>query len=163
MALQHLTELGHQRIAVLHGLRANNDRTRARLRALENHATDVELDYFEAGISIGEGSALVPRILQAGGHTALLCFSDVLATGAIFGLQRAGLRVPEDISVVGMEDLAGSAYLNPALTTIRLPVFEMGQAAADALAGWVERGDRPAASLLPISLVVRESTIPAKS
>ena len=160
MALNHLHDLGHRHIAVLHGPPANNDRTRARLQTLQLSEFAVELSYFEAGVAIAEGAALVPRLLKDRRLTALLCLSDVLAAGALFGLQRAGRSVPEDLSVIGMEDLAGSASLYPALTTIRLPVFEMGQAAADAIAGWVERGERPAAALLPVELKIRESTKP---
>ena len=63
-------------------------------------------------------------------HTALVCFNDISAIGAIRALCDHGLRVPEDVSVVGFDDIQGAAYLNPRLTTIRQPLGEMGATAA---------------------------------
>ncbi len=159
MALRHLYELGHADIAVIHGPRSNNDRTRARIASLESSGLPVRLDYYEVGIAISEGCAAVSRILQSGNpYTACLCLSDVLATGAIYELQKNGIDVPRDISVTGMEDLPSSSYIYPSLTTVRLPVLEMGINAAEALANWLEKGDRPESLLLPSELVKRQST-----
>ena len=68
------------------------------------------------------------------------------------------MRVPEVLSVIGTDDLPGSAHLYPALTTVHLPVGRMGRVAADAIAGWVEAQRRPEAQLLDIALMARDST-----
>jgi LacI family transcriptional regulator len=159
MALRYLCELNHTNIAIIHGPRWNNDRTRARITSLENAEMPVHLDYYEVGIAISEGCAAVSKILESGTpYTAYLCLSDVLATGAIYELQRNGLNVPGDISVTGMEDLPSSSYIYPSLTTVRLPVLEMGINAAEALANWLDKGDRPESLLLPSELMKRQST-----
>lgn len=159
MALRHLYELSHTNIAVIHGPRWNNDRTRARIASLENSGLSVHLDYYEVGIAISEGCAAVSRILESRKpYTAYLCLSDVLATGAIYELLRNGLDVPGDISVIGMEDLPSSSFIYPSLTTVRLPVLEMGMKAAEALANWLDKGDRPESLLLPSELMKRQST-----
>jgi LacI family transcriptional regulator len=159
MALQHLCELNHTDIAVIHGPRWNNDRTRARIKSLESSALPVHLDYYEVGIAISEGGAAVKRILELGTpYTAYLCLSDVLATGSMYELQRNGLSVPGDVSVTGMEDLPSSSFIYPSLTTVWLPVIEMGMNAAEALANWLENGVRPESMLLPSELMIRQST-----
>jgi LacI family transcriptional regulator len=91
--------------------------------------------------------------------TALLCGNDLMAVGAYFALKEAGVRVPEDVSVVGyddQEDLAGD--LSPALTTVRIPYYEMGAMAATALA--TGRRPPPRRSFVPCPPVVRDSVAP---
>ena len=159
MALQHLYDLGHRKLAVIHGPSWNNDRTRARLESLAQSGLPVQLDYYEVGIAVSEGCAAVTRILETGTpYTGYLCLSDVLAAGAIFELQRNRIDVPGDISVTGMEDLPSSSFIYPALTTVRLPVLEMGANAGEALASWLETGERPESLLLPSRFVERQST-----
>ncbi|MEM7213202.1 MAG: LacI family DNA-binding transcriptional regulator [Pseudomonadota bacterium] len=159
MALQHLYDLGHRRIAVIHGHTTHNDRTRTRIAALTASELPTDLEFFEFGISVGDGSAAARRVLDAGtDFTACLCLSDVLAMGLMFELKRRGLSVPGDMSVSGMEDLPISEHLFPSLTTIRLPVFDMGSASARALARWVNEKIQPVPQKLPIDLVHRQST-----
>ncbi|WP_323716376.1 substrate-binding domain-containing protein [Paracoccus aminovorans] len=160
-ALQHLVDLGHRQIAVLHGAVYNNDRTQARVDALRNQQGELGMSFHEVALSTAGGCDGVAALMSGPGHeTALLCLSDVLATGAIFELQRRGISVPDQISVMGIDDLPGSAYLYPQLTTVHLPVSRMGQAAADAIAGWVETQDVPRHCLLEFELVIRASTAP---
>lgn len=160
-ALQHLVGLGHRRIAVLHGAVKNNDRTRARIDALRDQQAGLDLNFHEVTLSTAGGCDGVAALMaDRCGSTALLCLSDVLAAGAIFELQRRGVSVPDRISVMGIDDLPGSAYLYPQLTTVHLPVSRMGQAAADAIAGWVETQEVPKPRLLDFELVIRASTAP---
>ena len=110
-------------------------------------------------MSIAGGCAAVVRMLDVGRQcTAMLCFSDVLATGALYELQRQGIDVPRDLSLIGIEDLPSSVHTSPRLTTVHLPVREMGTGTASALAEWIEHDRRPESALLPAQLIVREST-----
>ncbi|MEW2915084.1 LacI family DNA-binding transcriptional regulator [Leisingera sp. JC11] len=162
-ALTHLTDLGHRRIAVVHGPSASNDRTRARIDGLEGHSPKPDLSFCEVPLSIAGGCEAGRGILQAEAQpSAVLCLSDVLASGVLFELQRQGVSVPQEISVMGLDDLAGSAHLYPELTTVHLPVSRMGTVAADAIASWVETQKVPEPSLLKSDLVVRSSTAAAR-
>ncbi len=95
--------------------------------------------------------------------TAVVCYDDPAAIGAIRALHDHGLRVPEDISVVGFDDIQSAAFYNPSLTTIRQPLHEMGMIAARALLQRV-RGQNSVPSVLPVlpELVIRESTCPPR-
>ena len=163
-ALTHLTDLGHRRIAVVHGPSASNDRTRARIAGLEGHSPQVDLSFFEVQLSIAGGCDAGRGILQAAVQpSAILCLSDVLASGVLFELQRQGVSVPQKKSLMGLDDLPGSAHLFPELTTVHLPVSRMGAAAADAIAAWVETQKVPGACLLRSDLIIRASTATAPS
>jgi LacI family transcriptional regulator len=179
-ALTHLHELGHRRIAILRGPKAIPD-SEFRWEAIQKVSK-------ELGLKIDP--ALVVRIDTAGwsmktGHhpmapeigfkpvqgllertrdfTAIFCFNDIAAIGAIRALKDAGLSVPGDVSVVGFDDIQSAAYSTPSLTTVRQPLFEMGKRGAEIL---LERiADRtkefPAEIVVVPELVVRESTGPA--
>ena len=84
--------------------------------------------------------------------------SDVVALGAIGALREAGRRVPDDVSVVGFDDIPLAAYFDPPLTTVRLPAFELGQAAGRALLDRIAERAVPQRTLLPTELIVRAST-----
>ena len=159
MALHHLTSAGHRNIAVFHGPVEKNDRTRERLRGLERAGPDVRFHFFAVEITM-EGGAIATRALLSSGLrcTALLCFSDILAMSALAELRRHGRTVPGDLSVTGVDDLPASAYSEPGLTTVRLPVSNMGHETAHAVAGWIERQAVPGSLLLDCELVIRGST-----
>lgn len=159
IALRHLFELGHRHIAVLHGPLANNDRTRLRWRALQELDLPVRLDPFEIDLTVEAACGAVRTALAAGlPQTAFLCFSDIPALGALYELHRNGVDVPGRVSVMGMEDLPSSAFTSPSLSTVHLPVQQMGQRAAEALEQWLERGLRPDPIRLPARLMARQST-----
>jgi DNA-binding LacI/PurR family transcriptional regulator len=108
-------------------------------------------------------SAAQTILSQSGSPTAILCFSDAIARGAIRALHDAGLRVPEDVSVVGFDDNPISRRITPALTTVRQDVDAKGRAAASALVNAIDRAKtRPAGRgrhlVLPTELIVRDST-----
>ncbi|CTQ62167.1 LacI family DNA-binding transcriptional regulator [Roseibium album] len=158
IALQHLLDLGHSRIAVVHGSLIGNDRTLARLKGLEDTG-DAELSFVEADLSIEDGCKSAQTILSAAHRpTAILCLSDVLATGVLYEMQRQGVGVPQDVSVIGIDDLPGSAHASPSLTTVHLPVVRMGHATAVAISEWIENGLKPSGMLLATELVARDST-----
>lgn len=164
IALRHLTDLGHKRIAVLHGPRAISDRTRARLSGLDDPGAGVELYFKEDSLSVSGGCRAVAAMLdEALPVTAALCLSDVIATGALYELHRRGIAVPGQISVMGLENMPASEMTHPPLSTVRLSVGEMGDAAGQALVAWLEQGIRPQSTLMPAELIVRGSTAPPGS
>lgn len=134
LAARHLIDLGHQRIACITGPLYKSD-ARDRLagyrRALEGAGFDyddrlvVEGDFLEPG-----GEAALERLLRRDEtFTGLVVGNDLMAIGAINMLKERGLRIPEDCSLVGYDDVLMAGYLDPALTTVRVPVAEFGTAA----------------------------------
>jgi len=96
--------------------------------------------------------------------TALVSFNDIAAIGAIRALRDANLLVPEDVSVVGFDDIKAAAYHNPSLTTIRQPLHDMGQSAARILLQRIQGfKDYPKECAVPPELIIRESTAPAST
>ncbi|MEM7463419.1 MAG: LacI family DNA-binding transcriptional regulator [Pseudomonadota bacterium] len=159
IAIEHLRSIGCQRVAVVHGPTLNNDRTRTRVDELHQNAGLIALEYFEADISVQSGAKTAKAILASDKQwDAILCLSDVLATGALFELLRHNIRIPEDMAIMGMEDLPSSASTYPRLTSVDLQVREMGVASASALANWIEHHERPESIKLEASLNVRQTT-----
>jgi LacI family transcriptional regulator len=94
--------------------------------------------------------------------TALFAYNDISAIGSIWAFREAGLRVPEDISIVGFDDIPGAAFANPGLTTVRQPLAKMGQIAAKTVVDQIEeRGEYIEEIAIEPEFVVRESTGPA--
>ncbi|WP_030908991.1 LacI family DNA-binding transcriptional regulator [Streptosporangium amethystogenes] len=163
IAARHLVELGHRRIGFLSGpLRYSTVQRRlagfrASLRELGlGHDTDdlVELSPFDV-----EGGQSAASLLVQRGATALVCGSDLMALGAVRAVRRHGLRVPEDVSVVGADDSPLMSFTDPPLTTVRQPVQAMGVAAVRALLDEIKgRPARAAEYLFQPELVVRAST-----
>jgi LacI family transcriptional regulator len=105
------------------------------------------------------------RKLIKSGHpfTAVLCFNDVSAMGTIRAIHEAGLRVPDDISVLGFDDIQSAAYQVPSLTTIRQPLQKMGSSAAQLLLKKLAGEAIPEFIQVAPELVIRESTAPARN
>lgn len=162
LATRHLVELGHERIAFIAGDSAHRDaldREAGYRDALAEGglAFDPELvapgDYTEAG-----GLLAINRLLESRRpFTAVFAANDQTAIGAALGLYRKGIRVPDDISLVGFDDLAPARYAIPPLTTVRQSVYEMGAQAALAMLALLA-GETPSVDLPAPELVVREST-----
>lgn len=169
---EYLISLGHRRIVILSERLAHNDRTRLRydgavsaLQTLAHSSSDRELDQFVDVTTAGASAAI--DALQRGEQgglcddiTAVMCLNDVLASGAMLALQRRGIRVPQQVSVVGFDDLEMAEFLNPPLTTVSLPVEEMGEVIARTLIGHLEDGTPLSSRLLDASLVIRGSAGP---
>jgi LacI family transcriptional regulator len=164
IAVEHLIRLGHTRIATItgpQGMTGGADRLEGYCQALEAHqiAVDenliVEGDYTEASGSIG-----AQRLLSAS-PTAIFAASDVMAIGALKAIREANLRVPEDVALVGFDDIPIAAAVEPALTTVHQPIEHMGSMAADLLLNLLEHQPGAQASanriILPTRLAVRES------
>jgi DNA-binding LacI/PurR family transcriptional regulator len=179
-ALTHLNQLGHKRIAILRGPRAIPD-SEFRWESSQRvaHELDLKLDpglvvrIDAAGWSMKTGyHPMAPEIgykpmkqllERTRDFTAVFCFNDIAAIGAMRALKEAGLRVPEDVSVVGFDDVLSAAYATPSLTTVRQPLTEMGRRGAQILLERIANRDRafPAELVMSPELVVRESTGPA--
>jgi LacI family transcriptional regulator len=168
LATAHLLELGHRRIAHLRGPEDHidaADRFKGYRRALR--AAGVPIDprlVVPAGFLSEDGRGAVERLLDSGRRfTAVFAANDECAYGARLGLHHRGIRVPEDVSLVGFDDLPGSRYTTPPLTTVRQPLQEMGRRAARSILDLL-RGRKPrAGGLLQVELVVRETTAPPAS
>jgi DNA-binding LacI/PurR family transcriptional regulator len=164
-AVEHLIQLGHHRIAHLRGperRRSGQNRLQGYRAALERHGIPFRSEYVCSGDYTGAAAlwqASTLRLLALSPRpTAILASDDTVAAVVIKTIQRAGLNVPRDVAVIGVDGQRFGAYLNPALTTVRLPVLEAGGRAVhmllDRIAG--VRSEREQV-VLPCSLIVRES------
>ena len=171
LAIGHLAGLGHRQIAVIKGQSFSSD-TEPRWAAIREVALrlDVPIDpklvaQLETDMPTNEPGYFAAQRLLAGNKpfTALFSFNDVSAIGAVRALREAGLRVPQDVSVVGFDDIQSAAFQNPSLTTVRQPLHTMGMLAAETLIRQIEDGDAHTVSkVLKVDpeLIVRESSAP---
>ncbi|HHT26719.1 MAG TPA: LacI family transcriptional regulator [Firmicutes bacterium] len=174
IATQHLIELGHKNIGNIH-MQANGpgatqaaaDRLRGYYRALADYGLQPNPAWVSAGVGSDSATshdvishAIARRILSARSHpTALLCGTDYLAAGAMRAISGEGLRIPEDIAVVGCDNTVIAAYTAPTLTSIQLPLEQAAARAAEALIHAVWRGEKlHGVERFPCTLVVRDST-----
>lgn len=164
MAIEHLIRLGHKRIGTITGpldMTPGQDRLDGFRNVMNAHrlpATEglvAEGDFTEAG-----GRAAMVRLLREA-PTAVFAASDAMAIGAIKAIRAADLRVPEDISVIGFDDVPSAVTIEPELTTVRQPIERLGQLAVEILANLIEGKAEEETStqriVLPTVLVVRES------
>jgi LacI family transcriptional regulator len=162
----HLHALGHRRIATITGLldkRPGADRLRGYRHELQARGVTVRDEYVAYGdFYIESGRRAAAELLALPERpTALVTASDMTALGAIRAATEQGLRVPEDLSVTGFDDIQLAAYLHPSLTTIRQAKVSLGTEAARALLRHVDgEEDVPAIVTLPVELIVRGSTGP---
>jgi LacI family transcriptional regulator len=167
LALGHLYKLGHRSIAFMRGQPFSSD-SEDRWRSIENAAKKLGLSIdrslvvqLDRDLTSPElGYPVVAQLLAAGKRfSALFSFNDVAAIGAIRALRDAQLRVPEDVSVMGFDDIRAAAFITPSLTTIRQPLEDMGRMAARIVLSRIrnqkEYGDQVA---VEPALMAREST-----
>jgi DNA-binding LacI/PurR family transcriptional regulator len=171
LAVEHLLGLGHRKISFILGPSKYIDSQQRReggIRALRDHGMQAEekLTIKESAVGWGPeaGYCSMKKILRTGeSFTAVSTFDDISAFGAIRAITEAGLRVPDDISVVGFDDLPAAAFYNPPLTTVHNSMVEMGRQGAEMLHKLIAGGGsgNPAMKVLSKNrLVVRKSTAP---
>lgn len=161
-ATKHLIQLGHRRIAYLGdrgGYQSESERRQGYQCALAsaNLACSEEL--------VGQADSTPQSAMEAATEllslerppTALFCYNDITAVGALLAARKRGLRVPDDLSVIGFDDLPLASYLNPTLTTIRQPMRDMGRDATAILFRLLE-GEEVSSRRVSGELIVREST-----
>jgi DNA-binding LacI/PurR family transcriptional regulator len=180
VALKHLYDLGHRRIAFMRGPKAIPDsefrwtsiqKVARELNLKTDPALEVRLEASGWPMKTGQ-QPMDPHIAYAPTRallektrdfTAMFCFNDMAAMGAIRAIKDVGLNVPGDISVVGFDDTTSAAFSIPSLTTVHQPLFEMGKRAAEILLERIASDDKefPKEVMMAPELVVRESTGPA--
>ena len=169
LTLRHLHLLGHRKIAFMRGGSHSSDAddrwnclqaVAAEMNIAVRPELTVQLKSRVSNPELGFEPAcdLLSRKVS---FTAMVCYDDIAAIGAIRAIRENGLRVPEDISVVGFDDIQSAAYHNPSITTIRQPLYQMGTMAARILLQRI-RGRPEIRRMLPVlpELVIRESTCP---
>lgn len=176
LAMEHLASLGHKEIALFKGHPRSAD-TELRWKSICDAAVNLGIPIRdelwiqlrgvpglpEASTS-EEGYVYAQRILERKQHfTALFAFNDMSAIGAASAFRDAGLKLPEDVSLIGFDDIPSASFQNPRLTTVRQPLHEMGVLAASTLLeGIANPGTGPQQILVEPELVVRESTCAVK-
>jgi LacI family repressor for deo operon, udp, cdd, tsx, nupC, and nupG len=163
-AMDHLYGLGHRRIGVITGPLAS-PLSRDRLRGVKARARKEEAEEMcvvtQGDFSIESGALAGERLLAADPPTAIFCFNDEMAMGVLETARRRGLRVPDDLSLIGFDDIRFARCMDPPLTTIAQPMRAIGEGTVrlllDILSG---RTTPPESVTLPHTLVVRESTCP---
>jgi LacI family transcriptional regulator len=160
-ATKHLIDFGHREIALIHGIRNHPDavqRFEGYSKALADAGIELNSNLVYSGdFSAQSGVLAVNSLLAQSTHfSAVFAANDMVAFGARLALHRHGIRVPEDVSIIGFDDQAEAAFMTPPLTTMRQPAVEMGVASAAALVKLID-GESYELPRLPIELQRRES------
>ncbi|MCX8225816.1 MAG: LacI family DNA-binding transcriptional regulator [Sulfitobacter sp.] len=158
---------GHRNIACISAATAANDRARERVAGIRLAMTEAGLSGDQMvltetpyGIEAGE-IAFRSTLAKAPNTTAVMCANDVLAIGALRAAKEMGLRVPDDISITGFDDIELAMLADPALTTVHVPHREMGRRAASMLIQMVKQGEACESIELPTDIRLRKSLGPA--
>lgn len=162
LAARHLLDLGHRRIACIGGPAANILHL-TRLAGVRRVLGD-DVCVFEGDFSLDAGRRAADQWLQQPADqrpTAVISFSDEVACAFIASLQRRGIRVPHDVSVVGFDDIELVSHLMPALTTVRQPKRKIGRLAAQTMLALIEGRKVPLETLVAPELMLRDSSGPA--
>jgi LacI family transcriptional regulator len=172
LGIEHLVSLGHRRIAIIKGQAFSSD-TDSRWRAIRAAASRLGVAIPSRLVVQLQGDLPSPELgyrvthellARAEPFTAIFAFNDIAAFGAIRALRDAGRRVPEDVSVVGFDDVQTAAYHTPGLTTVRQPLRGMGEMAASTLLKRIaassagKKDSYPRLIMMDPELIVREST-----
>jgi DNA-binding LacI/PurR family transcriptional regulator len=167
VALEHLLALGHRKIAFMKGQpfsSDSNDRWQAVCAVAKELGLEMDAELI-VELEIDDPSPQVgyPYVKQLLARkkpfTALFAYNDISAIGAIRAIQEEGLRIPQDVSVVGFDDIPWAAFHTPSLTTVQQPLVKMGQMAAETLIRMIEQeGEHSSEIAIEPTLVVREST-----
>lgn len=163
-AVAHLVALGRRRVACVTHAALEFTAARERLDGYRAGLADAGIAadddlVVQADFDAPSGRRAIERLIERGvPFDAVFATSDTVAIGVIGGLDATGTRCPDDVAVIGFDDIPLAAYLDPPLTTVRLPAFELGLTAGRTLLDVIAGRPVPARTLLPSTLVVRGST-----
>ncbi|GAA2743176.1 LacI family DNA-binding transcriptional regulator [Kitasatospora cinereorecta] len=162
-AVAHLAALGHRRIG---HLRSTLSAYTFRMRQAAFESAAAELEVLEVGVPLNEGAPAAREVAygllaRADRPRAVICDDDVVASGLYQAAAELGLRIPGDVSVIGIDNIPVAEQLAPPLTTVDLPGEALGRTGVTALAALLQGRPAPAAAPLATTLVVRSSTAPA--
>jgi LacI family transcriptional regulator len=155
--------LGHRDLAIIGGISRNNDRAAGRIAGFRDAAAAADppariTGTVETRYGLDHGGDALDKLMRADPRpTVILCGNDVLATGAILRARDRGIRVPEEMSITGIDDHSLARVVLPALTTVRVPQHEMGQAAAQVLLARIAGDDTVKGREVAVTLVWRQS------
>jgi DNA-binding LacI/PurR family transcriptional regulator len=161
LVVAHLRECGYRRIGYVNGpdIASNVARRDSALRTLAAAGLSCALYPYPGGVeSLGALNTTVTTVV-ADRPEALICYDDVVALGMMDALRGRGLRVPDDIAIVGFDDIPFAGIANPRLTTVAQPSEEIGRTAVAMLLTGIRSGELPSSIVLPVRLIVRESSI----
>ncbi|MGF7047043.1 LacI family transcriptional regulator [Paenibacillus sp. DS2015] len=164
-AVEHLIGLGHQRIAFISGRQntySGRQRYEAYISSMESNGLEVNKDYILQGefLKMNAYEEVKRMLMMADGvrPTAIFSANDEMALGAIEACKELGVSIPNELSLIGFDDIQVAAQLNPSLSSVRLPIFEMAKAAAHSIIDMCEKGSESFSMLsFPTQLMVRES------
>lgn len=163
-AVQHLASLGHRRVAFAAGPSTSwmsRLRQRTVKKVVQEH--DMVLTVLGPGEPTLEGGAQALDDVLASGATAVMAYNDLMAIGLLRAAVTRGVRVPHDLSILGFDDIFGSDFTAPALSTIRTPLASLGDEAARRLIARLDGDDTAVSTPLATDFVLRESTGPARA
>lgn len=161
---QSVLEHGHRKIAMIAGVTRDNDRARGRVKgvsdAIAAHGQGARLlQTFEAPYTLAEGAAAFERLMELPERpSAIICGNDVLAAGAMMRARERGVRIPQEISITGFDDIGLASVVDPALTTVRVPQIEMGKTAARVLLSHLS-GEGGAASVQIKTQIIHRASL----
>jgi LacI family transcriptional regulator len=167
LAARHLLDLGHSRIGMIRGaieVQTAMDARNAFVETLGQAGAAISEDLVADGLYTEEGgrAAAEELLKRAPGLTAIFAGNDKMAIGAIHRLHQLGKRVPQDISVIGCDDIHQAAFVTPPLTTVRTPLYDLGKRSAQSMIDLIRRKVKQCQDILPVELVLRESTAPPR-
>lgn len=163
LAAEHLLSLGHRRIGLIHGaaeVQTAWDLRRGFEDALAAAGVPLPKTLVEDGLYTEEGGAVAAVALMRRERevTAIVTGNDKMAIGALSGLKGIGVRVPDDVSVVGCDDIHPAMFCDPPLTTVHTPIYEVGRLACSCLLELIDGDIEIVEKTLPVSLTLRKST-----
>jgi len=164
LATKHLLDLGHQRIALLNGSLEFifcQDRLIGYLQALQEYNLDADPEIIKnSNLTQKDGYELSLELLKNSNRpTAIFAVDDLMAIGAYQAIKKLGLQIPEEVAVVGFNDDPLASIVEPTLTTVRIPIYEMGTTAATLMIQLLENSNHyPHQKILASELIIRESS-----
>lgn len=163
IATKYLIEHGHRKIAFMSGKikdgGVSEKRYQGYIKAIKESGIPVKPEYvFNGNVDFAEAGALARRVVEKTDCTAIFCMADIMAVGAIKELNRMNVKIPEEMSVIGFDNLNIANYCTPGLTTIGQDIFKKGKMAVDLLCKAIDgKNEQQEACILPVEIVARES------